>query len=164
MRALIEIFLVILSFTLITSKRKVIEYRHKIVSKHDKSFTSFSVKFIKGEGIQAEYQKGVAKYEIDPETFSLVEKTGNEGLKTFKLTTDELGLIPLNKLFKNFDKIKFPKTTKFTNSLYPDFPVWHIIVDGKDYESNVNTNFFDQFNGLVNLKKILEYVENKYNN
>ena len=147
-----------------TSKHNEIEYRQRIISKYDKSLTLVSVKFIRGKGIQAQYQKGKAKFEIDPDTFSLVDKTGNEGLKTFELTTEELGLPSLNELFNNFDKIIFPEQTKFSTALYPDFPIWHIIVDGKDYESNVNTNFFDQFNGLVNLKKILEYVENKYNN
>ena len=146
------------------SKYNEIEYRQRIVSKYNKSFTLVSVKFIREKGIQAKYQKGVVKFEIDPNTFSLVDKTGNEGLKTFELTTDELGLPSLKELFKNFDKIKFPEQTKFSTALYPDFPIWHIIVDGKDYESNVNTEFYDKFNELVNIKKLEEYVRNKYNN
>ena len=127
------LFLIILLFSFINSKIKEIEYRQKIVSKYDKSFTLFSIKLNKETGIQAQYQKGVAKYEIDPETLSLVDKTGLEGLKTFELTNDELGLMPNKELFKNFDKIEFPEKTDFRNSLYLDFPIWHIIVDGKDY-------------------------------
>ena len=164
MKGLFEIFVVILLFAFITCKYNEIEYRQKIVSKYDKSFTSVSIKFIRGEGIQAEYQKGVAKYEIDPDTLTLVEKTGNDGLKSFKFTTEELGLLSLKELFKNFDKIVFPKETKFTSALYPDFPIWHIIVDGKDYESNVDTDFYEKFDGLVNVKKLVEYVETQYNN
>ena len=164
MKLLLSIFITILSFTLIASKYNEIEYRQRIVSKYNKSFTLVSVKFIREKGIQAKYQKGVVKFEIDPNTFSLVDKTGNEGLKTFELTTDELGLPSLKELFKNFDKIIFPEQTKFSTALYPDFPIWHIIVDGKDYESNVNTEFYDKFNELVNIKKLEEYVRNKYNN
>ena len=67
-------------------------------------------------------------------------------------------------IINNFDKIIFPEQTKFSTALYPDFPIWHIIVDGKDYESNVNTDFYDKFNELVNIKKLEEYVRNKYNN
>ena len=48
--------------------------------------------------------------------------------------------------------------------MFPDFPMWHIIVDGKDYQSNVNTDFYDKINELINIKKIEEYVRNKYNN
>lgn len=85
-------------------------------------------------------------------------------MKSFKFTTEELGLLSLKELFKNFDKIVFPKETKFTSALYPDFPIWHIIVDGKDYESNVDTDFYEKFDGLVNVKKLVEYVETQYNN
>ena len=158
------LFLIILLFSFINSKIKEIEYRQKIVSKYDKSFTLFSIKLNKETGIQAQYQKGVAKYEIDPETLSLVDKTGLEGLKTFELTNDELGLMPNKELFKNFDKIEFPEKTDFRNSLYPDFPIWHLIVDGKDYQSNVNTEFYDRFIELVNVKEIKDYVVKQYNN
>ena len=160
------LFLIILLSSFISSlgKIKEIEYRQKIVSKYDKSFTLFSIKLNKETGIQAQYQKGVAKYEIDPETLSLVDKTGLEGLKTFELTNDELGLKPNKELFKNFDKIEFPEKTDFRNSLYPDFPIWHLIVDGKDYQSNVNTEFYDRFIELVNVKEIKDYVVKQYNN
>ena len=142
---------------------KEIEYRQRIVSKYDKSFTLFSVKFIKDQGIEALYQKGKVVMEIDPNTFSFVEKTGNEGLKVFKLTSEELSLASINELFQNFDKIIFPEETNFSSALYPDFPIWHIIVDGKDYQSNVNTEFYDKINELVNIKHIQEYVIKKYN-
>lgn len=147
-----------------TEKIQEIEYRQKIVSKYDKSFTLFSIKFNRNTGIEAQYQKGVAKYEIDPDTFTLVDKTGNEGLKTFELTFEELGLKPKKELFKNIDKIEFPEETNFNNSLYPDFPIWHIIVDGKDYQSNVNTEFYDKFNELVNIKEVEKYIIKQYNN
>ena len=100
---------------------------------------------------------------IDPSSLSLVEKTGNEGLKSFKLTSEELNLMPINELFENFDKIKFPEETNFSSALYPDFPIWHIIVDRKNYQSNVNTEFYDKINELVNIKNIQDYVIKKYN-
>ena len=161
-----SLFLMILFLSFISSFGKIqeIEYNQKIVSKYDKSFTFFSIKLNRETGVLVQYQKGKVKYEIDPETLSLVDKTGTEGLKSFELTNDELGLKPNKELFKNFDKIEFPEKTDFTNSLYPDFPIWHLIVDGKDYKSNVNTEFYDSFNELVNIKEIKEYAVQQYNN
>ena len=149
-----------------SSQKKIneIEYRQRIVSKYDKSFTLVSFKFNRENGIQAQYQKGKEVFEIDPNTLSPVDKTGTEGLKSFVLTTEELGLSPLNELFDNFDKIEFPEQTNFSSALYPDFPMWHIIVDGKDYQSNINTDFYNKFNDLVNIKKLEQYVIQKYNN
>ena len=163
MKLLYKIFLTILSFILMTSQKsyKEIEYRQRIISKYDKSFTLFSVKFTRDKGIQAQYQEGTAKFEIDPNTFSLIDKTGTEGLKTFDLTSEELGLKSINELFAAFDKIEFPEETNFSSAMYPDFPIWHIIVDGKDYQSNINTEFYDKINELINIKRIQEYVVKK---
>ena len=48
--------------------------------------TYISFKFIKKEKIiKAQYQKGKAKFEIAPNAFSFVDKTGNEGLKILNL-------------------------------------------------------------------------------
>lgn len=163
MKLLNKIFLTILSFILMTSQKsyKEIEYRQRIISKYDKSFTLFSVKFTRDKDIQAQYQEGTAKFEIDPNTFSLIDKTGTEGLKTFDLTSEELGLKSINELFAAFDKIEFPEETNFSSAMYPDFPIWHIIVDGKDYQSNINTEFYDKINELINIKRIQEYVVKK---
>ena len=166
MKISFQIFLSILLFSLISSEEKFkeIEYRQKIISKYDKKFTLFSVKFTREKGIEAQYQKGKAEFDIDPETLTLIDKTGTEGLKTFELTNEELGIKPLEELFENFDKIEFPEKTDFRTALFPDFPIWHIIVDGKDYQSNINTEFYDKFNELVNIKNIEKYVIKKYKN
>ena len=139
-----------------------IEYKQRIISKYDKSLTFFSIKFYKDK-IKAQYQKGKAKFEIDPNTFSFVDKTGTEGLKTFELSNEELGLKNNEELFKDFNKIKFPEETDFRNAQFPDFPIWHILVNGKDYQGNVDTEFYNKFNDIVNIKKIEEYVIKKYN-
>ena len=143
----------------------VIEYRQRIISKYNKSLTFISFKFCKKEKniIKAQYQKGKAKFEIDPNTFSFVDKTGDEGLKNFNIAYEELGFNNSEDLFKLFDEIIFPEETDFRTAQFPDFPIWHIIVDGKDYQGNVNTQFYDRFNNIVNIKKIEEYVINKYN-
>ena len=141
-----------------------IEYRQRIISKYDKSLTFISFKFSKNKKIiKAQYQKGKAKFEIDPNTFSFVDKTGNEGLKNFELTYEELGFKSNEELFNNFNEIKFPEENNFIKTQFPDFPIWHIMVDGKDYQGNVNTDFYDKFNNIINIKKIEEYVINKYN-
>ena len=142
-----------------------IEYRKRIISKYDKSLKFFSVKFSKKEKdkIKLQYQKGKAKFEIDPNTFSLIDKTGTEGLKIFEIPNEELGLKKNEELFKYFNEIIFPDETDFRNGQFPDFPIWHIIVDGKDYQGNVDTEFYKKFNNIVNIKQIEEYVIKKYN-
>ena len=166
MKFLIKIILSILVLSFISSQEaiKEIEYRQKIISKYDKKFTLFSVKFIREKGIQAQYQKGISEIEFDSDNLEFVDKVGEEGLKTFELTTEELDLKPINELFEEFDKIEFPEETNFSSSLFPDFPIWHIIVDGKDYQSNINTDFYDKFNELVQIKKIEKHVIKIYNN
>ena len=165
MKFLYKLLLVFVSLSLMNSLGKIqeIEYRQRIQSKYDKSFTLFSVKFSREKGIEAQYQKGKAVYKIDPETLSLIDMTGTENLKTFELTTDELELPSIKDLFKTFDKIEFPEETDFSTALYPDFPIWHMIVDGKDYQSNVDTKFYTKFNEIVNIKNIQDYVIKKYN-
>ena len=153
--------LAILSISFMTCKYNEIEYRQRIVSKYDKSFTSFSIVFKRERGIRANYEKGKLEYEIDPETMSLKEKVTSNQFKSFRLSNEELGLMESKELFKNFDKIEFPEETDFTTALYPDFPIWHIIVDGKDYKSNVDTDFSRKLDDLINIRKIKEYVINK---
>ena len=75
-----------------------------------------------------------------------------------------MGLKQNEELFKNFNEIIFPEENDFRSAMFPDFPVWHIIVNGKDYQGNVNTEFYNKFDSIVNIKKIEEYVINKYNN
>ena len=159
--------LIILLFInkIMSSKYSEIEYRQKIISKYDKSFTLFSIKFSKNsDKIKSEYQKGIAKFEIDPNTFSFVDKTGEEGKKFFEFSYEELGLKPHDELFKNLESINFPENTDFRTAEFPDFPTWHIIVDGKDYQSNVNTEFYNKFIDFVDIKKIENIVIMKYNN
>ena len=164
MRQLFRVFLIILSFALMTGKYNEIEYRQRTLNVYNKSYTLFSVKFNRENGIEAKYEKGKLDFEIDPDTLSLKEKTTTDKLKSFNLNNEELGLMDTKQLFKNFDKIKFPRKTDFTSALYPDFPIWHIIVDGKDYQSNVDTSFYTKIDGLVNIKKIREYVVNNFDN
>ena len=156
--------LAILSISFMTCSYNEIEYRQRIVSKYDKTFTSFSIVFRRQSGIRAIYEKGKLEYEIDPETMSLKEKVTNNKYNSFKLSNEELGLMETKELFKNFDKIEFPEETDFTSALYPDFPIWHIIVDGKDYQSNVDTDFSKKLDDLINIRKIKEYVINKAEN
>ena len=59
---------------------------------------------------------------------------------------------------KDLIKLNFLKSSKL-----PDFPIWNIIADGKDYQSNKNTDFYDKFNELVQIKKIKKHVIEMYN-
>ena len=164
MKILFRVFLTILSFALMTGKYNEIEYRQRTLSVYNKSYTLFSVKFNRETGIEAKYEKGKIVFEIDPETMSLKEQTKPDKSKSFTLNNEDFGIMETKKLFKNFDKIRFPRKTDLTSALYPDFPIWHMIVDGKDYQSNVDTDFYKKIDGLVNFKSIREYVVNNFEN
>ena len=69
----------------------------------------------------------------------------------------------MKELFKNFNKINFPNETDWAEMIFDVFD-WHLIVDGKDYYSNVRTEFYDKFDDLVDINHIREYVENLYYN
>ena len=107
---------------------------------------SFSVKFNRLTGIQAQY----------------VEARNNTRRKeTYNITNDELGLPSMKELFKLFNKINFPNETNWMQQIY-DVPIWHLIVDGKDYYSNRGTEFLEKFNDIVNLTNIKEYCKKRY--
>ena len=158
--------LVCLFFSFISSLERIqeIEYMEKVTSKYNKNFTYFSIKFDRKEGIIAKYQRGIINFEIDGENMEIIDLTGDEGLKTFELTNEELGLKQNKELFKNFDKIEFPEETDFINTKIFGYPEWHLIVDGKDYKSNVKPEFYNEFNDLVNIKEVRDYVINLYDN
>ena len=158
------LFLLCLTFSFINSIERIqeIEYMEKIYSKYSKYFTYFSIKFNRKTGIVAKYQRAIPKYELDEETLEIIDLTGDEGLKTFELTNEELGLKDNKELFKSFDKIVFPEETDFINSMLFGLPDWHLIVDGKDYKLNVKTEFYNVFNDLVNIKEVRDYIINLY--
>ena len=68
----------------------------------------------------------------------------------------------LKELFKLFNKINFPQETNWKDANLFDVPIWHLIVDDKDYFSNRGTDFLAEFAELVNLTNIKEYCKNNY--
>ena len=113
---------------------------------------SFSVTFNRITGIQAEYLEARNQ---DPELEP-------KGKKVYNLTTDDLNLPSLKELFKLFNKIKFPNETNWMDTKIYDVPIWHLIVDDKDYHSNRGTDFLREFSEIVNLTNIKEYCKNNY--
>ena len=113
---------------------------------------SFSVTFNRVTGIQAEYLEARNQ---DPELEP-------KGKKIYNLTTDDLNLPSLKELFKLFNKIKFPNETNWMDTKLYDVPIWHLIVDDKDYHSNRGTDFLREFSEIVNLTNIKEYCKNNY--
>ena len=107
---------------------------------------SFSVKFNRLTGIQAQYSE---------------ERNNTRRKETYNITNDELGLPPLKELFKLFNKINFPNETNWMQQIF-DVPIWHLIVDEKDYYSNIETEFLDKFNDIINLTNIKEYCKKRY--
>ena len=130
------------------------EIEYKITHNYiGKIVDKFSVKFNRIKGIKAEYEEME-----DRDDYEVVSK----GKKIYNLTCDELNLPNLKELFKQFNKIKFPNETNWVNNLLCDGPIWHLIVDGKDYYSNENTDFMNAFKDITNLYDILDYCKEKY--
>ena len=144
------IFLLFFSFNCIEE----IEYRivHHFIGR---VLDKFSVKFNKTTGIKAEYEE----YQFIDET---LERPESKGKKVYNLTSEDLGLPCLKELFKLFNKISFPEETNWEDPLLYDFPVWHLIVGGKDYYSNLETGFKDKFNEIVNINNIMKYCKDNY--
>ena len=146
-----------LSFTICLNNYNEIEYYTERIYRITHTKSKFSVKFNKKDGIQARlHDIKEAYYEND----SIYE---DYQLKIYNLTNEELGIIPMKELFKNFNKINFPEETDWSEMIFDVFD-WHLVVDGKDYYSNVRTEFYDEFDDLVNINHIREYVENLYYN
>ena len=112
---------------------------------------SFSVTFNRFSGIKAEY--------LEAPRFNTEEAKGK---KDYNLTCEDLGLPPLKELFKLFNKIKFPEETNWKDAKLFDVPIWHLIVDDKDYYSNRGTDFLTKFLDLVNITNIKEYCKDRY--
>ena len=116
----------------------------------------FSLKFNRLNGITAEYEA----MQSGPE----VPINQSKGKKKYNLTTEELGLPTLKELFKLFSKIDFPEETDWSDHRLFDVPFWHLLVDGKDYYSNVGAEFMTKFQEIVDLYTIKDYIVKKYNN
>ena len=148
------IFLIFLLFSLFNSIDEI-EYRivHRIIAK---VLDRFSVKFNRMEGIIAEYE----------EMGDIVDDKDNmpksKGKKVYNLTSEELGLPSIKELFKQFNKINFPNETDWTDKGLFDVPFWHLIVDGKDYYSNVGTDFMTKFQKIINIYDIMNYCKDHY--
>ena len=151
-----KIFIIFLLFFSLNCIEEI-EYRivHRIIAR---VLDKFSVKFNKTTGITAEYEEYTSINEID----ETLEGPTSKGKKLYNLTSEDLGLPSLKDLFKLFNKISFPEETNWTDKFLYDIPIWHLIVDGKDYYSNVGTEFKAKFNEIVNVYNIMTYCKDNY--
>ena len=149
---LIKIFFIFLLFSTFNS---IEEIEYKIASGFiSRIYVSFSVTFNRNKGIKAEYEKiGTLDDDINYKP---------KGKKEYNLTNEELGLPNMKELFKLFDKINFPEKTDWTFEGLFDVPVWNLIVDGKNYHSNIGTDFLYEFKDIINVNAIESYCNNKY--
>ena len=147
-----KIFLIFLLFSLFYSIEEI-EYR-RVTAFIGRILNIFSLKFNRINGITAEYEE----MEKDVITIENISK----GKKIYNFTTEELGLPNLKELFKQFNKINFPNETNWVDKQLFDVPYWHLIVDGKDYYSNVGTYFMDKFQEIVNIYEIYNYCKQNY--
>ena len=147
-KIIIQIFIICLLFSSF-SPIEEIEYRiiHHFIGK---VLDIFSVKFNRLNGIKAEYE--------EMEDFDDISK----GKKYYNLTNEDLNLPSMKELFKLFNKIDFPNETNWVDNELYDIPIWHLIVDGKDYHSNVGTYFMDKFQEIINIYDIMKYCKDNY--
>ena len=142
-------------FLLFLSLNTFDEIEYKIVHHFiGRVLDRFSVKFNKITGIKAEYEEMEDDFELEAKS---------KGKKIYNLTSEELGLSTIKELFKQFNKISFPEETNWVDKTLFDIPIWHLIVDGKDYYSNVGTDFMDEFNKIINIYDIMKYCKDNYN-
>ena len=147
-----KIFLIFLLFSLFYSIDEI-EYR-RVTAFIGRILNIFSLKFNRINGITAEYE------EMEKDIISI--DNISKGKKIYNFTTEELGLPNLKELFKQFNKINFPNETNWVDKQLFDVPYWHLIVDGKDYYSNVDTEFMDKFVDITNLYDIMDYCKKNY--
>jgi len=155
MKNIITIFLILILFSSLNSIDQIEYYLSRRFI--GRLIDSFSVKFNRFTGIYAEYLEARNNLNEEEE-----EEEEPKGLKTYNITTDELGLPPLKELFKLFNKIDFPNETNWMDTKLYDVPIWHLYVDGKDYHSNRGTEFLTEFSYIVNLTNIKEYCIKRY--
>ena len=148
---LMKLFLIFILFSTFNSIEEI-EYR-KTNGFIGRILDRFSVKFKKINGIKAEYEEMEENYD-----------NGNisKGKKVYNITNEELGLPNNKELFKLFDKIDFPEETDWSDRNLFDVPFWHLIVDEKDYYSNVGTEFMSKFQEIVNIGDIRKYCKENY--
>ena len=147
-----KIFLIFLLFSLFYSIDEI-EYR-RVTAFIGRILNIFSLKFNRINGITAEYE------EMEKDIISI--DNISKGKKIYNFTTEELGLPNLKELFKQFNKINFPNETNWVDKQLFDVPYWHLIVDGKDYYSNVGTYFMDKCQEIVNIYEIYNYCKQNY--
>ena len=146
---------IIFIFLLFSSLNSIEEIEYRIVHAFiGRVIDRFSVKFNRVNGIKAEYEEMENNNDI-----------GNisKGKKIYNITNEELGLPNIKELFKLFNKINFPNETNWVDNRLFDVPYWHLIVDGKDYYSNVGTEFMSKFQEIVNVYDIMDYCKENYN-
>ena len=147
-----DIYIIILIFGLFSSFNSIDEIKYsKSRGFLGRLIDSFSVKFNRYSGIQAEYLE-VNRY----------NQSESKGKKIYNLTTEELDLPSLKELFKLFNKIDFPEETNWMHTKLYDVPIWHLYVDEKDYYSNRGTEFLEKFDDIVNITNIREYCKKRY--
>ena len=148
---LLKIFFIFLLFSTFNSLEEIVYSR--AVGFIGRVFDRFSVAFNKKNGIKAEYEKVGDFGDIDYKP---------KGKKIYNLTNEEFGLPNMKELFKLFEKIDFPEKTDWMDETLFDVPIWHLIVDGKDYYSNVGTEFLSKIEEIVDVNEIKSYCSKNY--
>ena len=147
-------FLLLLLLISFIESFEEIEYR-KINGYLGRILENFAIKFNRiNNEIKAEYEETI--YDFDNIEYK------SKGRKTFNLTNEELGLPSMKALFKKFNKIIFPDETDWIDHYSPDYPSWALLIDGKLYYTNYETDFIRKFQEIINIHNINEYIKKIY--
>lgn len=145
MKSLFLIILFIFSF-IETKEINQITYK-KNTGFLGRLMNSFMFRITREKGIYAEYKNYAEEY---------------GPLKTYYIKNEDLGIIPTELLFKEFEKIDWPEQTDWSDHQLFDVPYWSLIVDDVTYYSNVGTDFLEKFNKLVDIRNIYDYCVENY--
>ena len=84
-------------------------------------------------GLYAEYE------ERNPNNMDEIK-----GPAVFYLKNADFNILPVDKLFEEFNKIFFPKVTNFFDKRMMDKTPWHITVDKVEYFGNSEPEFYQK--------------------
>ena len=85
-----------------------------------------------------------------------------KGPAVFYLHNEDLGILPTDKLFEEFNKIFFPKVTNFYDKRMMGKTPWYLTVDKVEYFGNSEPEFYKKIVSLLKIKIIENHMARYY--
>ena len=84
------------------------------------------------------------------------------GPAVFYLNNEDLGILPTDRLFEEFNKIFFPKVTNFFDKRMMEKTPWYLTVDKVEYFGNSEPEFYKKIVSLLKIKIIENHMARYY--